>query len=215
MTDPTPPSLLPYCPTSLAEQLLSGGQRVLLFGEAGIGKSTLTAELARIFSEKGLNCFCIAADPGSPGFGLPGTVSLGQWRESGWQVSAFEALCTLDAGRFRLPLLSAVSRLMQKAPLGLMLIDAPGVVRGIAGSELLTGMVELLKIDTVLLLNRQSKPLPLMNELLSLDVRILPVHAHPEACRPGQKTRAHKRTGQWRTYLVVTDEITLDLADLR
>ncbi|MGZ8174117.1 MULTISPECIES: Clp1/GlmU family protein [Methylobacter] len=215
MTDPAPLPLSPYCPSSLAEQLLSGGQRILLFGETGIGKSTLTAELARLFSERGLTCFCIAADPGSPGFGLPGTVSLGQWRESGWQVSAFEALCTLDAGRFRLPLLSAVNRLMQKAPLGLMLIDAPGVVRGIAGSELLTGMVELLKIDTVLVLNRQSKPLPLMNELLSLGVRILPVHAHPEACHPGQKTRAHKRTGQWRTYLAAADEITLDVADLR
>lgn len=215
MTHPAPLPLTPYCPSSLAEQLLSGGQRILLFGETGIGKSTLSAELARIFSERGLSCFCIAADPGSPGFGLPGTVSLGQWRESGWQVSAFEALCTLDAGRFRLPLLSAVSRLMQKAPRGLMLIDAPGVVRGIAGSELLTGMVELLKIDTVLVLNRQSKPLPLMNELLSLGVRILPVHDHPEACRPGQKTRAHKRTGQWRTYLAVSDEIMLDLADLR
>ncbi|MDP1773564.1 MAG: Clp1/GlmU family protein [Methylobacter sp.] len=214
MTDPAPLPLSPYCPSSLAEQLLSGGQRILLFGETGVGKSTLTAELARILSERGLSCFCIAADPGSPGFGLPGTVSLGQWRESGWQVSAFEALCTLDAGRFRLPLLSAVSRLMQKAPLGLMLIDAPGVVRGIAGSELLTGMVELLKIDTVLVLNRHSKPLPLMNELLSLGVRILPVHAHPEVCRPGQKTRAHKRTGQWRTYLAAADDLTLDLADL-
>jgi len=215
MPHPAPHPLLPYCPSSLAEQLLSGGQRILLFGETGIGKSTLTADLARILSERCLSCFCIAADPGSPGFGLPGTVSLGQWRESGWQVSAFEALCTLDAGRFRLPLLSAVSRLMQKAPLGLILIDVPGVIRGIAGSELLTGMVELLKIDTVLVLNRQSKPLPLMNELLSLGVRILPVHAHPDACRPGQKTRAHKRTEQWRTYLAVSDEITLKLADLR
>ncbi|MGZ5575409.1 MAG: hypothetical protein ACXWEV_00905 [Methylobacter sp.] len=42
MTDPAPLPLLPYCPSSFAEQLLSGGQRVLLFGETGIGKSTLT-----------------------------------------------------------------------------------------------------------------------------------------------------------------------------
>lgn len=215
MTHPAPHPLLPYCPSSLAEQLLTGGQRILLYGEAGIGKSTLTAELARILSERGLTCFCINADPGSPGFGLPGTVSLGQWQESIWQVLEFEALCTLDAGRFRLPLLSAVNRLIPKASQGLMLIDAPGVVRGIAGSELLTGMVELLSIDTVLVLNRQSKPLPLMNELLSLGVRILPVHAHPQAIRPGQKTRAHKRTRQWRTYLAVTDEITISLSDLR
>ena len=215
MTHPAPLPLLPYCPSSLAEQMLTGGQRILLYGETGIGKSTLASELARALSDRALACFCISADPGSPGFGLPGTVSLGQCQESGWQVLAFEALCTLDAGRFRLPLLSAVNRLMQKAPQGFMLIDAPGVIRGIAGSELLTGMVELLDIDTVLMLNRQSKPLPLMNELLSLGVRILPVHAHPLACRPGQKARAHQRTRQWRSYLADSHEITINLSDLR
>ncbi|MGZ5056062.1 MAG: Clp1/GlmU family protein, partial [Methylobacter sp.] len=215
MTNPASLSLLPYCPSSLAEQLLAGGKKVLLYGETGIGKSTLTGELAQLLSEKALACSCISADPGSPGFGLPGTVSLGQWQETGWQILAFEALCTLDAGRFRLPLLSAVKRLMQQAPQGFMLIDAPGVTRGIAGSELLTGMVEMLGIDTVLVLNRQSKSLPLMNELLSLGVRILPVHAHPQACRPGQKSRALTRTNQWRSYLSDSREITISLSDLR
>jgi ribonuclease Z len=215
MTDPATLPLLPYSPASLAEQLLLGGQRILLYGEPGIGKSTLAAELASEVAGRGLTGFCISADPGSPSFGLPGTVSLGQWRESGWQVLAFEALCTLDAGRFRLPLLSAVHRLIQKVSQGLVLIDTPGVVRGIAGSELLTGMVELLDIDTVLMLNRGSKPLPLMNELVSLGVRILAVHAHPQACHPGKKIRTNKRTGLWRTYLSAADEITVSLDELR
>jgi ribonuclease Z len=215
MNDPALLTLLPYHPASLAEQLLSGGRRILLYGEPGIGKSTLAAELASELTQRSLTGFCINADPGSPGFGLPGTVSLGQRRGSGWQVLAFEALCTLDAGRFRLPLLAAVRKLIQKAPQGLFLIDAPGVVRGIAGSELLTGMVELLDIDTVLLLIRRTKPLPLMNELVSLGVRLLPVHAHPQACHPGKKTRTNKRTGLWRAYLSVTDEITINLADHR
>jgi ribonuclease Z len=215
MTNPAPLPLLPYCPSSLAERLLAESKKVLLYGETGIGKSTLTGELARLLSEKALTCSCISADPGSPGFGLPGTVSLGQWQESGWQILAFEALCTLDAGRFRLPLLSAVKRLMQQAPQGFTMIDAPGVTRGIAGSELLTGMVELLGIDTVLVLNRQSKPLPLMSELLALGVRILPVHAHPQACRPGQKSRAHARTRQWQSYLSDSHELTINLPDLR
>jgi|GEM_PF-4333060 len=52
MPYPAPLPLSPYCPSSLAEQLLGGGQRILLFGETGIGKSTLTAGLARILSEK-------------------------------------------------------------------------------------------------------------------------------------------------------------------
>lgn len=212
MTNPLP--LQPYCPSDLAGRLLTGGKRILLCGETGIGKSTLTAELARVIPND-LTCFCITADPGSPGFGLPGTVSLGQWQESGWQVVAFEALCTLDAGRFRLPLITAVMRLINQAPPGLLLIDAPGVVRGIAGSELLTGMIEWLNIDTVLVLSRQSKPVPLQNELLTLPVRALPVHAHPEARRPGKKARAKKRTERWRTYLNAAHEVTLDLSSIR
>jgi ribonuclease Z len=215
MTDPALSPILPYHPASLAEQLASGGCRFLLYGEPGIGKSVLAAELAGELAGKGVASFCISADPGSPGFGLPGTVSLGRWRESGWQVLAFEALCTLDAGRFRLPLLAAVRRLIQKAPQGLLLIDAPGVVRGISGSELLAGMVECLTIDTVLMLVRRSKPLPLMSELAALGVRLLPVHAHPQACHPGKTARTHIRTGLWRTYLAAADEIAIGLADLR
>lgn len=212
MTEPTP---LPYCPSSLAEQLLAGSRKVLLFGETGIGKSTLTAELARQIAAKGLACLSISADPGLPGFGLPGTVSLGQWQETGWKILAFEALCTLDAGRFRLPLLSAVAKLIRQAPPEFMLIDSPGVTRSIAGSELLTGFIELLGVDTVLALNRPSKRLPLSDELLSLGVRVLTVPAHPEARSPGKKTRACHRTEQWRTYLADYQELTTTLADLQ
>ena len=54
-----------------------------------------------------------------------------------------EALCTLDAGRFRLPLVSAVRRLAQRPPPeAVLLVDGPGVVRGIAGAELLPGIVQ-------------------------------------------------------------------------
>ncbi|MBF6648939.1 MBL fold metallo-hydrolase [Methylobacter sp. BlB1] len=207
--------LLPYQPSELADRLLAGGQRILLCGETGIGKSTLTAELARIIASHGLACSGITADPGSPGFGLPGTVSLGQWQASGWQVLAFEALCTLDAGRFRLPLITAVNRLSSQAPPGLLLIDAPGVIRGIAGSELLPGMVELVSIDTVLMLGRQSKQVPLLNELLALPVRVMAVHAHPEARRPGKKARTRNRTRTWRAYLNAAHETTLNLSDIR
>jgi ribonuclease Z len=214
MIDPAPEALLPYSPPSLAEQLLSGGQRILLYGEAGIGKSYLVNELALLFAEKGQACFCITADPGSPMFGLPGTVSLARWQGQGWQILAFEALCSLDAGRFRMPLLSLVDRLTRKAPQGLLLIDSPGVVRGIAGAEWLTGLVEQTAIDTVLVLSRRSKPLPLRHELFSLGVSILAVHAHPEACHPGQKSRTSKRTALWRSHLTDTREVEIVLADL-
>lgn len=214
MIEPAPDPLLPYCPESLAEQLLACGQRILLFGETGIGKSHLVNELARIFGEKGLDCCCITADPGSPAFGLPGTVSLGRWQKEGWQVLAFEALCSLDAGRYRMPLLSLVDRLTRKAPHCLLLIDSPGVVRGIAGSEWLTGLVEQMAIDTVLVLSRQSKPLPLRHELFSLGARVLAVHAHPEACHPGQRARTFRRTALWRSHFTDIREAEVALADL-
>ncbi len=215
MTNSTQLPLLPYSPSSLAEHLLTGKQKVLLFGEAGIGKSTLTKALAQVLSNNGLACHCIGADPGSPGFGLPGTVSLGLWRGTNWQVLKFEALCTLDAGRFRLPLLTAVNRLIQNAPSGLILIDAPGVVRGIAASELLIGLVAVLDIDTVLVLNHPSKPLPLLHELLSLGVCILPVQAHPKACHLGKKARANNRTQQWLSHFSEVRAQSFTHSDLR
>ena len=44
-----------------------------------------------------------------------------------------------------------------------MLVDAPGMVRGVAGAELLTGLVEAAAIDTILVLIREGKKLPLVN----------------------------------------------------
>lgn len=136
-------TVLPYCPERLAVHLLKGHKRILVCGETGIGKSTLTSQLAKAFSDRGLTCFCINGDPGSPAFGTPGTVSLGQWKgDTGWLVIEFEAICSLDAGRFRLPLIAASKKLIQNAPQGIMIVDPPGVIRGLAGSELLMGLVQ-------------------------------------------------------------------------
>lgn len=206
--------LSPYCPSALANQISSSAQRVLLYGEMGVGKSTLAVELTQRLVSRDRECFCISADPGSPGFGLPGTVSLGRWQETGWQVLKFEALCSLDAGRFRLPLMMALHRLMETTRHGLLLIDAPGVVRGIAGSELLTGLVELLNVDTVLMLTRATKAVPLVEELSALPVRVLSVQAHPLARRTGKKGRARIRTRQWRNSLDNAREIALNLSRL-
>lgn len=206
--------MLPYDSSALAEKLLAGGQRILLVGEAGIGKSTLMHELARTLSAKGRQCHGISADPGSPVFGLPGTVSLGLWREDGWQVLAYEALCSLDAGRFRLPLVGAVKKLGEKPARGLLLVDAPGVVRDVAGAECVMGLVESLAIDTVLVLARQSKPLPLLPELQASDVRILAMETHPQARRPGKKARDNKRTRLWRAHFGDAKEINLDVSEL-
>ena len=107
---------------NIVTAVLAQDRRVLLFGAPGVGKSTLVSMLAAELAQQGRSCWCLGADPGSPLLGLPGAVSLGHWAGE-WQVTAASALCTLDAGRFRLPLVTAVHQLMQQPPQGTLLID--------------------------------------------------------------------------------------------
>ena len=96
--------MLPATPEALAAALMDSECRVLFTGQPGVGKSTLVQGLAQALFGAGRECWCIGADPGSPLFGVPGSLCLGVWKGTHWQVKQMEALCTLDAGRFRLPL---------------------------------------------------------------------------------------------------------------
>lgn len=187
--------------TDILTTILSQDRRVLLYGPPGAGKSTLATQLGRSLFTSDRNCYCISADPGSPLFGVPGAVSLATWQTNNWQVTAIEALCTLDAGRFRVPLLLAVQRLAQSVTQGVVLVDGPGVVRGIAGKELLTGLVEMAAADAIVILTATGKPPPLADELHATGLELFAVHADPLAQRPGKKIRAKKRTAQWDIYL--------------
>jgi ribonuclease BN (tRNA processing enzyme) len=191
----------PYSPELIAAQLFATEKRVLLFGASGIGKSTLAAQLATILARDGRLCTCIGADPGSPAFGVPGAVSLGRWQNDSWQLIDLEPLCTLDAGRFRLPLVSAVRHLAERLPPGHLLIDAPGIVRSVAGAELLTGLVEAAAINTVVVLTHEDNKLPLANELATIPCRVVRVQAAKNARLPGQRKRARQRTHLWNAYL--------------
>ena len=121
-------------PELILDHLPSADRRVLLFGETGSGKSTLAAGMAQALNRAGNSCDLIGADPGSPLFGVPGAVCLVNWQKDGWRLVALEALCSLDAGRFRLPLVSAVRGLARRSDRGMLLVDAPGVVRGVGGA---------------------------------------------------------------------------------
>jgi ribonuclease BN (tRNA processing enzyme)/energy-coupling factor transporter ATP-binding protein EcfA2 len=190
-----------YAPELIAAKLAGAERRLLLCGESGIGKSTLATALAGVFAKAGHACLCIGADPGSPSFGVPGAVCLGRWENDGWQQLAFAALCTLDAGRFRLPLLSAVRRLAGTLPPGMVLVDAPGIVRGVAGAELLTGLVEAAAIDMVLVLCRHVDRLAVANELATIGCEVVFVQPSTQARLPRKRQRAVQRTRLWDEYL--------------
>lgn len=199
-------------PAALA---LIGGtpaRRVLLFGAPGTGKSTLAASLARMLAAAGHRVGGIGADPGSPPFGPPGTASYGEWQGEGWALVALEALCTLDAGRFRLPLAAAVRRLARRGR-GWLLVDAPGVARGMAGAELMQGLVEAAEIDLILALTRGDAPPPLVAELRATGLEVVVVQAAAAARSPSPEERAGVRTHRWDAHLAAATEHRLRWAE--
>lgn len=198
----------------IVDAVLQHDRRVLIFGPPGIGKSTLTTQLCQLLDETGRPCWCVSADPGSPVFGVPGAVGLARWTNNHWRIETQEALCTLDAGRFRLPLISAVHRLLPSTLQGVVLIDGPGVVRGIAGQEILAGLIEAAKVDTILMLTSADRPPLLLNELFALAVEVFVIQAAADARQLGKQTRARKRTAQWNAYLTKAVERQIELASL-
>ncbi|HHO68865.1 MAG TPA: MBL fold metallo-hydrolase, partial [Gammaproteobacteria bacterium] len=127
---------------------------------------------------------------------------------------ALEALCSLDAGRFRLPLVDAVRRLLPPSVNGTLLIDAPGVVRGVAGAELLSALLEASGADLVLGLARAGARPPLLEELDAAGVEVLWMTAADGARRPGKRQRQRARTRRWDAWLGDAETRLLDPAGL-
>jgi ribonuclease BN (tRNA processing enzyme)/polynucleotide 5'-kinase involved in rRNA processing len=208
-------AILKHSPPALVDALLAEDRRILLFGAPGSGKSTLATDLARELALRGRGCTSLSADPGSPAFGVPGTLCAGEWREGHWQLRDSEALCSLDAGRFRLPLISALRRLAERWAQGTSLVDPPGVVRGVAGAELLLGIVEAANIDIVLVLTLTGmQGLPLRAELEALAADVYMLRAAPKARTRSKQQRARDRTRLWQRYLESSAICDLDLSSL-
>ena len=209
-------SPLPCTAGEIIAAQLQDDRRVLLLGASGSGKSTLAAALADGLVAAGRACRCISADPGSPAFGPPGAVALGERGADGWRTLALEPLCTLDAARFRLPLAGAVRRLAAvRAHGGTLLVDSPGLVRGVAGAELLHALVEAAGVDLVLALTPAGGDPPLAAELASLPIELARVRIADGARRPGRAARARERTARWDACLGDVPPQSLQLEAIR
>lgn len=193
-----------YNPPELVHSLIQGERRVLLFGPSGIGKTTLADRLGAAIHAADRQVCYLGADPGSPHLGVPGALSLARWADRGWSVHSLSATCTLDAARFRMPLALAAADLASRIT-GTLIVDTPGVVRGVAGAELLDALVRLTAVDLVLVLTRDETPVHLHHELDSLDVEVAHVRASELAHQPNAKARAVRRTRLWDTYLAVAE----------
>ncbi|MEE9254337.1 MAG: Clp1/GlmU family protein, partial [Pseudomonadales bacterium] len=201
---------------SAVAEVLERHRRILLFGEPGVGKSTLVTNLACKLAERGHSCQCVSGDPGSPAFGPPGAVSLASWSDAKWQLITLEPVCTLDAARYRLPLIRALERLMANADAqATILFDPPGLVRGAAAAELLLSLCECVEVDAIIVLTRNERETPLRDELLASGAQIYSLAAAEEAKRPVKRERERYRTRQWNQFLLHACEDVVDLDDLR
>ncbi|HEX6998574.1 MAG TPA: hypothetical protein VF322_10545 [Gammaproteobacteria bacterium] len=190
--------------------LLRRHRRILLTGGPGAGKSTLAKHVAAALERDGVECACLGCDPGSPAFGVPGAVCLGVWRRSEWRLRDLAPLCTLDAGRFRLPLVRAVSTVLRRFSGAMLLVDGPGVERGVAAAELLAALVDAADVDLVLLLER-DRTTSLEAELRALPVPAYRMPAAPGARSPGERARARQRTALWDAHLAAATEHSIAL----
>lgn len=192
---------------------LAQRRRILLWGEMGTGKSTLAMALTRLLSRHEGFCQFLELDPGRPPFGVPGAVCRGWWAGDRFEWTDVQALCSLDAARFRLPLIRAVRHLLdllsQTGHTGPIVIDPPGVTRGAGGAELLLALASDLAVDAVVICIRENASVPLEAELSSLAVELIGVPASPAAKRPSKGQRNRHRTRLWDQYLTESAEIDI------
>ncbi len=192
-------------------ELAQQPRRVLVCGPPGSDRVPAAGDLAAALSAAGRDYPWLDADPAHPLLALPGTVARAHHRDGGWQVEDWEPLCSLDGSRFRLPLLLAVQRLLRGAAGGGLLLYGPGLARGIAGAELLAGLVEAAGIDAVLWLAPVGAAVPGWPAVRD---RRLQWWWYAGGAATGAPARRARRDARWRDYLQSPVTLRLPLAAL-
>jgi ribonuclease BN (tRNA processing enzyme) len=196
-------------PEEIAERILAFEGRALLVGGTRSERESKVFALGAELRRRGIPMVLVSADPGLPLLGPPGAVSRGRIAGTRFEVDRSEALCTLDALRFRLPLVLATKRLLEGAPEGVLLAEAPGVNRGMAGAELLSALAESLSVRVVLSLGE----CPYRAELGAAGASILEL-ADGET-RRDDAARSKERRAIWDRFLQDADDLSLDWRGLR
>ena len=201
-------------PHDLLEKVRASEGRLMLVGDSGSGKSTLARALGAAFSESSEQVYCLNTDPGLPAFGPPGALALGCLEEGDWRLIQLEPLCSLDAARFRLPLVTAARQILARCPDGPLIIDTPGLVTGVAGAELIPTLAELGRIELCVVLSPEGDSLPIADELAAMDTEVVHLPASPHA-KPGTRSqRSRRRTELWQAYMSHAQNLTLEPGSL-
>ncbi|MFW6057840.1 MAG: Clp1/GlmU family protein, partial [Persicimonas sp.] len=190
-------------PEVLVGEFVAPGKVVLLAGRPGSGKSTLAGQMAGVFTDRGCRVVGLCADPGSPAWGPPGAVNFAERIGAAWNVIDSEGIGSLNAGRFRLPLVTAVRKLLRRVDTAgaAVLVDAPGLHRGLVAAEALEALVDAVGADTILMLHDPGDEPEIFNALSATSAHIISVASHPEASSPTKPARARARTAAWDDYL--------------
>jgi ribonuclease BN (tRNA processing enzyme) len=191
----------------LAERVLDSSSAVLVAGGERTVRSRLLAELAAELERRGSDTIVVTADLGLPFLGPPGAVTRLRRSSGSWAIERVEPLCTLDAARFRLPLLLAVRRALDGVASAPLLVEVPRLTRGMSASEILTGIARALDAKTVISLGSLGE---LRNELEALSVEVLDL---------GEETgssldRASARTTLWSEFLESAVVVAIPLQGL-
>jgi ribonuclease BN (tRNA processing enzyme) len=189
---------------ALAARLEESASPVLVTGGERVFRARILNEVALDLERHGARPLVVTADPALPFLGPPGAVTRLRRERGEWTLERVEPLCTLDAARFRLPLVLACRRALEGATGTPIFVEVPRLTRGMGSSELLSALVQTLGVETVVWIGGESE---LQGEITSLGADLIEVAEE----KGPTLDREQERTRLWDDFLVGAFDVTLSL----